>query len=122
MERVSEFLGPAMRRVGDPGAPMAWIRTTWVNLAGEQIARRTLPFRLRNGCLEITVPVSSDTKALKGLEEELLTRVNRAWGRALVREVRFCHVPARLPHEIDNAHIPFVRKGSFSPRAKKPNT
>jgi hypothetical protein len=120
MERVSEFLGPAMRRVGDPGAPMAWIRTTWVNLAGEQLARRTLPFRLRNGCLEITVPAASDTRALKGLEEELRTRINRAWGRPLVREVLFYHVPARLPHEIDNAHIPFIRKGSSS-RAKKQN-
>jgi hypothetical protein len=120
MERVNEFLGAAMRRVGDPATPMAWIRATWTNLAGEHLARRTLPFRITNGCLEITVPIASEATALSGLEEELRGRINRAWGRNLLREVRFCNVPARLPHEIDNAHLPFIRKGAQPPRTRKP--
>src|SRR5580658_8255337 len=123
MERVNEFLGSAMRRVGDPAAPMApmiWIRSTWTNLAGEQLARRTLPFRITNGCLEVTVRIASEAAALSGLEEELRGRINRAWGRNLLREVRFCGVPARLPHEIDNSHLPFIRKGARPPRNRKP--
>jgi predicted nucleic acid-binding Zn ribbon protein len=122
MERVNEFLGAAMRRVGDPATPMAWIRATWTNLAGEQLARRTLPFRMTNGCLEITVRIASEAAALRGLEEELRGRINRAWGRNLLREVRFCSVPARLPYEIDNAHLPFIRKGSQPPRTRKPTS
>jgi hypothetical protein len=120
MERVNEFLGPAMRCVGDPATPMTWIRATWASLAGEQLARRTSPFRLVNGCLEITVPIASEAAAIRGLEEELRGRINRAWGRNLVREVRFCNVPSRLPHEMDNTHLPFIRKGAQPPRTRKP--
>lgn len=120
MERVSEFLGGAMRRIGDPASPMNWLRGAWKQLAGEQLARRAFPFRIADGCLEITVPSARDAAAIRGLENELCRRINRAWGRNLLREVRFRNVPPRLPHEVDNAHIPFIRKGAQPARNRKP--
>jgi hypothetical protein len=118
MEHAKEILGTAMRRMGHPASRMEWLRATWRLLAGESLARHTKPLRLDDGRLEVGLLVSGEENALRGLEEELRGRINRAWGRApgrpLVREVYFSPVRANLPYALDNAHTPFVRKGKAS--------
>jgi hypothetical protein len=40
-------------------------------------------------------------------------QVNKAWGSTLVREVKFVAAkpgPRHISHELDNEHIPFIRR------------
>jgi len=103
-----------MRRMGHPASRMEWLRATWKLVAGEALARRTQPSRFEDGRLEVGLLVPGEEAALHGLEEELRGRINRAWGRTLVREVHFSPVATKLPYALDNAHTPFIRKGKTS--------
>jgi hypothetical protein len=115
MERVKDFMGAAMRRLQDPGSPMAWLRGAWPTLAGKQLARRTEPLHFRNGRLEVRLLVPGEEVQLRGLEGDLVRHINKAWGRTLVREVHFSPARIRLPRAIDNSYTPFVRKGKTNP-------
>ena len=44
------------------------------------------------------------------MKPEFCAQVNKAWGGTLVREVKFAKpVAARISHEFNNEHIPFIR-------------
>lgn len=49
----------------------------------------------------------------EAMEQQLCERVNQSWGKTLVREVRIeLTQRKRLSYEIDNHHLPFLRKGA----------
>lgn len=60
--------------------------------------------------------VEADSREWKNqaeaMEQQLRERVNQSWGRMLVREVRveLARPASRLAYEVDNNHLPFLRK------------
>jgi predicted nucleic acid-binding Zn ribbon protein len=112
MERAGDFLGVALRRMQDRRAAAFWLRAQWPSLIGE-----TLAVHLRlSSCVKYTLRLEADSREWKNqaeaMEQQLRERINQAWGETLVREmhVELAAPGGRLPYEIDNDHVPFLRK------------
>jgi predicted nucleic acid-binding Zn ribbon protein len=116
MERAGNILGAAMRQLGQPESALAWLKATWPSLVGEQLAAHTRPKNIRSGVLDLSVDGKDWESQLAELERELRGRINAAWGGSLVREVRLRRYRGAVPREVDNEHVPFIRRGS---RARK---
>lgn len=112
MKRIGEFLGPALERLRDPRASAAWLRAVWPSVVGETMAAHLRPAGGRRGTLRLEADSREWKKQAELVRDELLKRVNQRWGGALVREVEVAIRAAgpRLPYEIDNEHVPFVRR------------
>lgn len=73
------------------------------------------------GCAKGTLRIEADSREWKNqaeaMREQLQQRVNQTWGEMLVRELRveLKRSVGRLPYEIDNDHVPFLR-GYAKPR------
>ncbi|MFZ0332899.1 MAG: DUF721 domain-containing protein [Candidatus Acidiferrales bacterium] len=112
MERAGDFLGVALRSMRDPSAAAAWLQARWPALIGETMAAHVRP----TSCIKGVLCVEADSRAWKNqtetMEQQLRERVNQAWGGTLVREVRVALAPQakRLAYEVDNDHLPFLRK------------
>lgn len=121
MERAANILGPALRHLGQPESAFAWLEATWAALVGAQLAAHTRPVRCNSGILEIAVDGKDWQDQLEELGREWRGRINASWGGALVHEVRFVRRARGLravPRELDNEHVPFIRRGSRSKKAK----
>jgi predicted nucleic acid-binding Zn ribbon protein len=129
MKRAGEFLGKVLGSLDRPEAGLAWISGTWPTIVGAALAAHTRPVRCGGKCLELSADGEGWQQQLESMKRELCDRINQAWGGSLVREVKFvtqtCAIcapagstklsttgpgPARISHEIDNAHIPFIRR------------
>jgi predicted nucleic acid-binding Zn ribbon protein len=124
MERAGEFLGNVLRRLDRPEATLAWLTSTWPAIVGGAIAAHTRPTRCHNKCLELVADGKAWQSQIETMQRQLCSRVNRAWGGNLVRELSFVsadHVggatngpagpgPTRASHEMDNSHTPFIRR------------
>ncbi|HKV26941.1 MAG TPA: DUF721 domain-containing protein [Candidatus Acidoferrales bacterium] len=113
MERAGEFLGAALRRMKDPRAARTWLKATWPKLVGEALAAHIRPAAYARGVLRIEADSHEWQKQAELMNQEICERVNRSWGGHLVREIQV--EPAqrggrRLAYEIDNNHIPFIRR------------
>jgi predicted nucleic acid-binding Zn ribbon protein len=133
MEKAGDLLGRVARRLGHPNAALVWLSGAWPQIVGATLAAHTRPLRCENGRLEIAADAKTWQNQLVEMRADFCTRVNQAWGGTLVREVKFV-VPRgglsarasasaagatagsgggpskRLPYELDNDHIPFIRK------------
>jgi predicted nucleic acid-binding Zn ribbon protein len=65
------------------------VLTSWQDIVGEQIARVTVPERIHNGILFITVATASWREELSMRRKEILERINKAAGKNSVKEIRF---------------------------------
>jgi len=113
MERAGEFLGKIVRRLGRPEAALAWLTSTWPSIVGKALATHTRPIRCGAGRLEVVIDAKAWLKPLEEMSSRFCTRINKAWGSTLVREVKFSLAkpgPKRIPYELDNEHTPFVRR------------
>lgn len=113
MEKAGEFLGRVVRRINRSEAPLAWLVAAWQAVVGKAVAAHTRPVRCQDGRLELAVDAKDWQRELEPLERVIRDRINRAWGGSLVREVKFVAAkpgPMRLPREIDNDHVPFIRR------------
>ena len=113
VERAGEFLGRVAQRLGKPEAAIAWLGAAWPSIVGGALAAHTRPIRCESGCLTIAADGKPWQKQLEGLKQEFCSGINRAWGRTLVREVRFIAGKAelnRVSRELDNEYTPFIRK------------
>jgi len=113
MERAGEFLGRVVRRLDRPDATLAWLVGAWPTIVGQALAAHTRPVQCREGRLEVAADASAWRAQLEPMTREFCARINRAWGGNLVREVRFVTAkpgPHGIPRELDNEHIPFVRR------------
>jgi predicted nucleic acid-binding Zn ribbon protein len=113
MHRASDFLGMVVRRFERPEATLAWLSGVWPSIVGKPLAAHTQPTRCESGLLEIAADAKAWQQQIEGMKRELRDRVNRAWGGNLVREVEFLTAKPglkRADREIDNAHVPFVRR------------
>jgi len=127
MEKAGEFLGRVVRRLDRPEAALAWLVGAWPAIAGEALAAHTRPVRCDEGRLELAADAKAWQQQLEPMRREIRDRINHAWGGTLVREVKFIPPsraaramnqssapgPSRLPREVDNDHIPFIRRRRF---------
>jgi len=113
MERASDILGSALRRLDSPEAGLAWLSGSWTSIIGPTLAAHTRPVRCSAGCLELAAEGKAWQQQLENMQRELCPRINQAWGGHLVREVKFVAANPGLkrpPHEADNEHTPFIRR------------
>jgi predicted nucleic acid-binding Zn ribbon protein len=113
MERAGEFLGATLRRMKDPEAARTWLKATWPKLVGNAMAAHIRPSTYAKGILRIEADSREWQKQAELMNQEICERVNGSWGSRLVNEVRVESAqPAgrRLAYEVDNNHIPFVRR------------
>jgi len=113
MEKAGEFLGRVVRRLERPEATLAWLVGAWPAIAGKTLAAHTRPVRCENGRLELSVNTKAWQQQLEPMAQEIRDRINHAWGSPLVREVKFLVAkpgPAKIPRELRNDHIPFIRR------------
>lgn len=115
MEKASEILGRALRRMDNPQAAQTWLRSTWTSLVGKAMAAHIQPSACTNGVLRIEADSREWQNQAKAMSKEICERVNRCWGGALIHDIRVERAPQngkRPAHEIDNEHIPFIRRKS----------
>jgi len=115
MEKASEILGRALRRMDDAQAARTWLGSTWTSLVGKAIAAHIQPSACANGVLRVEADSREWQKQATAMGREICERINRSWGGTLVQEVRVEHAPRngkRLAHEVDNEHTPFIRQKS----------
>lgn len=111
MERAGDFLGVALRQTRDPKASAAWLRALWPSLIGETMAAHLRLASCAKGALRLEADSREWKNHAEAMNERLRNRVNQAWGGVLVRELLIEVARAkRLPYEIDNDHLPFLRK------------
>lgn len=112
MERAGDFLGVALRSMRDPNAAAAWLRARWPALIGETMAAHLRPTGYGKGVLYLEADSRAWKNQAETMEQQLRERVNQAWGGTLVRGVRVALPPQgkRLAYEVDNDHVPFLRK------------
>jgi predicted nucleic acid-binding Zn ribbon protein len=136
MDKASDLLGRTIKKMKHPEATIAWLATAWPTIVGKTLALRTRPVRLESGRLEIAAEGKDWKSNLEPMSREFCDRINQAWGSKLVREVKFMVVPraanksangarpasspaagpgpqsvkGRALRELDNEHIPFIRR------------
>jgi predicted nucleic acid-binding Zn ribbon protein len=111
MERAGEFLGRALRRLDRTEAALAWLTSAWPSIVGQSLASHTRPVRCERGTLDIAAVGAPWTVHIESMQREFCTLINQAWGSTLIREVKFlASCPARLSHELDSTHTPFLRR------------
>ena len=102
-----------MHRLKQPDANFAWLASAWSLVVGPALAAHTRPVRCYGGCLELTADGKAWRGQLETMQGELCSRINRAWGGNLIREVKFVAAkpgPQGIRHEADNEYIPFIRR------------
>jgi hypothetical protein len=94
--RVGELLVSAMPQLQDR-LLVQQLRAEWPVLVGDEIARRTQPQALANGCLQVTVDNSPWLHEMTLRAPDVAARVGAAF--AAVRSIRFClgRPPAEEP-------------------------
>jgi predicted nucleic acid-binding Zn ribbon protein len=127
MDKAADLLGRVARRLRRPEAPIVWLASSWPRIVGRTVAAHTRPVRCQDGCLEIDADAKVWQRQLESMALDFCSQINRAWGSALVREVKFATAanrcagasgsapagsPARrtTPYELDNDHLPFIRR------------
>ncbi|MGH9562408.1 MAG: DciA family protein, partial [Terracidiphilus sp.] len=111
MNRAGDFLGNVIRRINHPDATLAWLESAWPSVVGAHLAVHTRPLRCVGDRLELSADSSVWQSQLSGMEQDLCTRINSAWGGTLVRQLKFVARPvAAVSREADNSHTPFIRR------------
>lgn len=113
MERAGNFLGGMLRQIKKPEAVVAWLSSVWPSIVGKTLAAHTHPIRCQAGRLEVAADNKAWQKQLEQMKSEFCAQVNKAWGSTLIREVKFAASkpgPRKLSREMDNEHIPFIRR------------
>lgn len=112
MEKAGDFLSAALRRLKDPEAARTWLEAAWPSLVGDAMAVHIRPAAFANGILCVEADSREWHKQAESMSQDIRERVNSSWGRKLVSEMRVEAAKRgnRLAYEVDNDHIPFIRK------------
>jgi predicted nucleic acid-binding Zn ribbon protein len=113
MERAKDILGRALRGMKDPEAARAWLAANWQLIAGEMVARHTLPLALQDGVFRIEADSVPWMRQVESMGTTICERINRAWGGKLVSRIRIEEAQRRgkpISYAEDNLHTPFIRR------------
>lgn len=112
MEKADELLSAALKRMRDPDAPLVWLQARWDSLLGETFAAHVRPVASVGGVLRLVADSPEWMAQAEAAEQQVLDRINRAWRGLLVRKLQIDSTSRkrRLPYEVDNNHLPFLRK------------
>jgi predicted nucleic acid-binding Zn ribbon protein len=112
MERAGDFLGVTLRKIKDPAAATAWLAARWPTLVGGTLAAHLRLVDYTKGILRVEADSREWKNQAEAMEQQLRERVNKGWRGTLVRElhIELSRQGGRLPYELDNNHVPFVRK------------
>src|SRR5687768_17461367 len=87
--RLRDLLDPVGRRLGMEGAvDTGRLFARWRAIVGEQIGAHAEPTSLRDGVLRVRADSPAWATEIGYLSSELVERINRELGRAVVTEVR----------------------------------
>ncbi len=117
MEQASEILGAALKGTRDSSAASAWLQARWVSLIGEAFGAHVRPVACARGVLRLEADSNEWKSQAEAMEHQMCERINRSWKGLLVRELRVdLKAPKlRLAFEVDNKHLPFLRKNAKKP-------
>ncbi len=117
MEQAGEILGIAFKSMRNPGAASAWLQARWVSLIGETLSAHVHPIACARGVLRLEADSSEWKSQAEAMEHQMRERINQSWKGSLVRELRVDLKPPkrRLAFEVDNNHLPFLRKNAKKP-------
>lgn len=113
MEKAATFLGRIARRMNQPHAALAWLKSSWPAVAGKTIADHSRPTACEAGRLKIAVDTAEWLNQVESLKGVLRDKINQAWGKTLVREIEVVAQDSsysRTPIEWDIHHTPFIRR------------
>jgi predicted nucleic acid-binding Zn ribbon protein len=117
MEQASEILGATLKRMRDSAAASAWLQARWVSLIGEALGAHVRPIGCARGVLRLEADSDEWKRQAEAMEQQMRERINQSWKGSLVRELRIDLKPPkrRLAFEVDNNHLPFLRKNAKKP-------
>lgn len=117
MEQAGEILGATLKRMRDSSAASAWLRARWVSLTGEAFGTHVRPVACARGVLQLEADSSEWKGQAEAMKQQISERINLSWKGLLVRELRVDLKPPkhRLAFEVDNKHLPFLRKHAKRP-------
>lgn len=107
------MLEKVARQIERSEGALAWLTSAWTTVVGKTLAAHTRPVRCRGGYLEVAADGKGWRKQLGSMKREFCARVNQAWGKNVIREIKFVAAkrgPKRVPRDLDNEHTQFVRK------------
>lgn len=116
MEKADELLGAALKSMRDSNAALAWLQARWASLIGEAFAGHIRPLACQRGVLRLEADSREWKAQAEAMEKQVRDRINRSWRGLLVRElqIEFASRGRRLAYELDNNHLPFLRKNANS--------
>ena len=83
------FLPWVQEAIRDEEVAVIFLKEFWPRIVGEELAKSTVPLRLRKRTLEIGVSGREWEQVLRGMTQPLMTKVNEFWDRSLVRRLDF---------------------------------
>jgi predicted nucleic acid-binding Zn ribbon protein len=90
LHRPSEFIAEIIRRVGlDEGIHEEMLRSMWVELVGDYIAKGSFPDSLKKGMLTIRVTQSAMRFHLEQMKTGLLQKLRASPGGEKIQALRF---------------------------------
>ncbi len=92
VQSAANFVNAILRSAGmEDGLNEEQVRATWLELAGEFVARHTEPISVRNGNLVLRVTQPAMRFHLEQMKPMLLTRIRAALGESRIKSVKFTH-------------------------------
>ena len=83
------FLSSLQEVIRGEVAAVIFLKEFWPQIGGVRMAGSTAPLRLRNRILKIGVSGREWERALHGMAQHLMSKVNEFWNRSLVRRLDF---------------------------------
>ena len=83
------FLPWLQEVIRDEEVAVIFLKEFWPQIVGGQLAKSTVPLRLRKSTLEIGVSGREWERVLQGMARPLMSKVNEFWNRSLVRRLDF---------------------------------
>ena len=90
MQRVDSFFPDFLRSIAtNEELTLIFLKELWPQLAGRELAEKTMPVALRKKELVVTVPSEIWAKQLHELGEILVESINDFWEFPLLASIRF---------------------------------
>ena len=83
------FLPWLQEAIRDEEVAVIFLKEFWPRIVGDELAKSTVPLRLRKRTLEIGVSGREWERVLQGMARPLMSKANEFWNRSLVRRLDY---------------------------------